>query len=75
MKQYFPQACLALCAILIFIIILGVVGDYDYCEQVVLHMSQEQYDSVKSYLTRVNGSAPSEREIAHWWVDHRQSPE
>lgn len=54
-------------------LLLGWAGDYDYCEQVILHMSQEQYDSVKSHLTQQNGSKPSDREIAHWWADHHKN--
>ena len=55
-----------------FLALLGYVGDFDYCEQVILRMSQEQYDSVKNLLTEQNnGKTPSERDIAHWWVEHR----
>ena len=58
-----------------FFLIWGYVGDIDYCEQVILRMSQEQYDSVKSLLTEQNnGRAPSERDIAHWWDEHREVP-
>ena len=53
-----------------FFCLLGYVGDYDYCEKVILHMSQEQYDSVKNYLTEDYGHEPSDREIAHWWAEH-----
>lgn len=54
-----------------FMALLGYVGDFDYCEQVILRMSQEQYDSVKHLLTEQNhGQAPSERDIAHWWAEH-----
>ncbi len=53
-----------------FVVLLGWASDYDYCEQIILHMSQEEYDSVKNRLTQMNGESPSEREIAHWWADH-----
>lgn len=59
--------------IIAFFVLWGWIGDYDYCEQVILHMSQEQYDSVKSLLTQQNGSKPSDREIAHWWADHHKN--
>lgn len=62
-------ACLLLVA---FFAVLGWMGDYDYCEQIILHMSQEDYDKVKDHLTKVNGERPSEREIAHWWADHHR---
>lgn len=55
--------------------ILGWAGDIDYCDQVILGMSQEQYDYVKDTLQKKNGSKPSEREIAHWWADNHHTME
>ena len=66
---YLKLAGAILCGI-IFFAVLGIVGDYDYCEQVVLRMSQEQYDSVKNHLYHELGKQPSERQIAHWWIEH-----
>ena len=67
----FQRTTIAACGgIVLFLTVLEWAGDYDYCEQVILHMSQEQYDSVKNLLTEKNGHEPSEREIAHWWADH-----
>ena len=43
----------------------------DFCDQVILHMTQEQYDHVKDTLAKEKGKQPSDREIAHWWADHR----
>lgn len=63
-------ACMA---VIVFFAILGWIGDYDYCEQIILHMSQEEYDTVKNHLTELNGECPTEREIAHWWADHHQN--
>jgi hypothetical protein len=60
------------CCIVAFFLLLGWIGDYDYCEQVVLRMTQEQYDSVKDKLTEQNGTVPSEREIAHWWIENHK---
>ena len=60
------------CAIVAFFVLLGWTGDYDYCEQVILHMAQEQYDSVKNLLTDANGDEPTDREIAHWWAEHSE---
>jgi hypothetical protein len=56
---------------LVFIMLLGYAGDIDYCDQVILSMSEEEYDSVKCLLTQENGSEPSDREIAHRWADNR----
>ena len=63
------QLIAAFCGIIAFFIVMGVAGDYDYCEQVILHMSQEEYDSVKELLTARDGECPSDREIAHWWAE------
>ncbi len=54
--------------------ILGWAGDIDFCDQIILSMTQEEYDSVKTLLTNDNGgNEPSEREIAHWWAEHHES--
>lgn len=66
-KQRMVVACFGL---VLFFMLLGWIGRYDYCEQIILRMSQEQYDSIKAHLTRQNGTEPSEREIAYWWVEH-----
>ena len=55
-----------------FMLILGWAGDVDYCEQVILRMSFEEYDTILQTLTEKNGSEPSEREIAHWYIDHHK---
>lgn len=73
MKQYALQLMAAIAIVIGGTILLGVVGDYDYCDQVILSMSQEEYDSVKQYLTGRLDDIPSDREIAHWWVEnHRE---
>lgn len=70
MTKFQKTTVIASIGVVAAFVLFGWVGDYDYCEQVILHMSQEQYDSVKSMLTEEKGEAPSEREIAHWWVEH-----
>ena len=75
MKQYRLQL-LAACLLSVgFFALLGWAGDIDYCDQVILSMSQEQYDNVKDTLTKKFGKSPSDREIAHWWADHRNRAE
>lgn len=75
MRQYYLQLATAIFGVLAFFFVWGLVGDYDYCEQIILRMSQEEYDSVKSLLTEMNhGSVPSERDIAHWWDEHHDYP-
>ena len=72
MKQYRLQLLAACMFTVAFFALLGWAGDIDYCDQVILRLSQEQYDYVKDTLTKKNGSKPSEREIAHWWADHQK---
>lgn len=67
----FNRTAAALClSTMAFFCLWGWIGDYDYCEKVILHMTQVQYDSVKNYLTEDYGHEPSDREIAHWWAEH-----
>lgn len=73
MTKFQRTAVLVSCSIVAFFCLMGWMGDYDYCEQVILHMSQEQYDSVKNILTEQNGNTPSDREIAHWWTEHHNT--
>ena len=68
LKQQLAAAALATTA---FVAVLGWAGDADFTDQVILSMSQEEYDNVKSHLTSKNGRKPSESEIAHWWVENR----
>lgn len=75
MRQYRLQLLAACLCTIGFFMLLGWAGDIDFCDQVILGMSQEQYDYVKDTLTKRNGSRPSDREIAHWWADHRNNAE
>lgn len=70
MRHYRLKIIAATGCIVAFFLMLGVIGDFDYCEQVILHMSQEQYDWVKDSLTKRDGKKPTERQIAHWWAEH-----
>ena len=72
MKRYALQLVAAFAIVIGGALLLGIVGDYDYCDQVILSMSQEEYDSVKAHLTGELGQAPSEREIAHWWTENHK---
>ena len=62
-------ACIG--GIIAFFAIMGWAGNIEFTEQVILRMSQEQYDSVKNHLTKENGVSPSDSDIAHWWVEHQ----
>lgn len=72
MKHLYVKLILATCAIVAFFMLLGMVGDYDYTSQVVYHMSYEDYMEVKDLLTEKNGQEPTEREIAHYWVENQK---
>lgn len=70
----FKLKVLAVCMIIVgFFALMGWAGDVDFCDQVILSMTQEEYDYVKDSLTKLNGSKPSDREIAHWWADHHNN--
>lgn len=70
MKHLYIKLAVATCCIVSFFMLLGVVGDYDYTSQVVYNMSYEDYEEIKDLLTEQNGQEPTEREIAHYWVEN-----
>ena len=72
MNKYHRTAVLAVLGIIGFFLVLGWTGDVDYTEQCILRMSYEEYDTIKARLTQMYGHEPSERDIAHWWSDHRK---
>ena len=75
MKDWKLQILTAFLMVSGFAFLLGLAGDIDFCDRVILSMTQEEYDHVKDTLTKLNGSSPSEREIAHWWADHHYTAE
>jgi len=71
-RKYILQL-LAACGLTVaFFVMLGYAGDMDFCDQVILRMSYEEYDSVKARLKEMTGHEPSDREIAHWWDEHHK---
>ena len=72
MKNLYLKLIIATCGIVAFFMLLGVIGDYDYTSQVVYHMSMEDYEETKNLLTEQNGKEPTEREIAHYWVENQK---
>ena len=58
---------LAILGIVGFFAVLGWAGKIDYTEQVILAMSQEDYDSIRKKLTADTGSTPSDYEIAKYY--------
>ena len=72
MKSNYLKTAAALLCIVAFIAALGWAGDIDFTEQCILHMSCEEYDTIKTTLTQQNGYEPSERDIAHWWAEHNR---
>ena len=73
MKHFWLRFAAGVMLIFGFIFLLAWAGDYDWADQVILRMSQEQYDSVKKTLIELNGCEPSQREIAHWWDEHHNT--
>lgn len=71
MDKYRLQLLAAVMMVIGFVALAGWAGDYDWSEQQILRMTYEEYDWVKDTLTKLNGREPSEREMAHWWYDHR----
>lgn len=60
-------------AVVGFVLLIGLAGEADWTEQVILHMSKTEYDIAKEELTILhNGNEPSENEIAHWWKQHHK---
>lgn len=72
MKNLGIKLIAAIGVIIAGIILLGIIGSYDYASQVVYNMSYEDYEEVKGLLTEKNGKEPSEREIAQYWVENHQ---
>ena len=58
-------------AIVALIMLMGWAGKIDYTDQVILSMSQEDYDTICSKLEQQNGSRPSETEIADYYMENR----
>ncbi len=69
MNKYYHTVLLTVVGIVGFLMILGWAGNVDYTDQIILKMSQEEYDAIKSHLTQLNGSEPSEYEIACQWAE------
>ena len=70
--DYWLHFAVALVIMISAVILLGIAGDIDYCDQIILMMSQEEYDAVKAELIIQNGHSPSDRQIAHYWADRRK---
>lgn len=72
MKDLKLNMLLGAAGLLLLFALLGVLGEMDWCDQVILRMSQQEYAWVKERLTEEKGGEPSEREIAHWWAEHHE---
>lgn len=57
-------------AIVAFVMLMGWASKIDYTDQVILSMSQEDYDTICSLLEKQNGSRPSETEIADYYMEN-----
>ena len=71
MKKYYPQIIVVILGIIGFFYILGWAGRIDFEDQVILHMSQAEYDSIVTILTDSTGASPSQSAIVDYYVDHQ----
>ncbi len=69
MKNFKESCLLAVIGLIGFILLLGWAGNADYTDQIILSMSQEEYDTIKSQLTQRDGHTPSESDIAQRWAE------
>ena len=72
MNKNFTSLALVFLAVVALVAVLGWAGDIDFTEHCILHMSYEEYDTIKETLTKQYGYEPSESDIAHWWAEHRK---
>ena len=64
---------IGLAGIICFFALLGIVGNIDYTERVILQMSHEEYDSIRKHLTEEgNGRVPADGDIVRWWDKHHE---
>ena len=61
----------ALAAVALFFAI-GFAGKCDYNEQVILHMSQGEYDSIVSKYESEHGKKPSENQIVKMYEENHR---
>ena len=72
MTKFQRTAVVASLGIIAFFILLGFVGHQDHVEYVILHMSQEEYDTISQRLTDETGTHPSDSDIADYWLEHQK---
>lgn len=63
---------LAVLGLICLMAVLGWAGSVDYSDQVILSMTQEEYDSVRNHLIAETGEEPSESDIAQYFMEHRE---
>ena len=69
MKQSRYRIALAIMGAVAFFALLGWAGRLDYNEQVILHMSQDDYDTIVQRLS-FHGHQPSDNEIVQYYTTH-----
>lgn len=72
MKNFKESCLMAIVAIVGLLLLMGWAGRQDYADQIILSMSQEEYDTIKHQLTEQNGEEPSEYEIAYQWANRNK---
>lgn len=71
MKKIRLQLALAILGIVALFAILGWAGRRDFNDQVLLHMSQEDYDSIVTTLS-FHGQQPSDNDIVQYYIKNYQ---
>lgn len=71
MKKIRLQLALAILGITALFAILGWAGRRDFNDQVLLHMSQEDYDSIVTTLS-FHGRQPSDNDIVQYYIKNYQ---
>lgn len=71
MKKIRLQLALAILGITALFAILGWAGRRDFNDQVLLHMSQEDYDSIVTTLS-FHGHQPSDNDIVQYYIKNYQ---
>lgn len=69
MNKYRLTIVISVLGTVFFFALLGWAGRVDYNEQVLLHMSQEDYDSIVQRLS-FHGNCPSDDDIVKYYDAH-----
>lgn len=73
MKDMKLKLTFVLMSIVTFFVLMGLAGNIDYTDHVILHMNYDDYKDIKQRLMEENdGKVPSDSEIVRWWEKHHE---